>query len=755
MKLKVELQNCYGIGKLEYQFNFMDTNADVHNKANINAYAIYAPNGFMKTSFAKTFNDLAIGVETKDRIFEDKQSLRLIQDELGKDIEADSVFVVESYNADFFSERTSLLLVNHEVKQNYDKALKEIADAQSTLLEKLKVLSGLSGRKNTPEIEMMACFEKKSFANIVESLKDQVDKGVPIELADIVYTEVFNDKTLAFLESGAIKEQLEEYIQKYNELVSQSEVLSQEFNHYSASTVHKQLKDNGFFDAQHTINLKTKTGEQRISSAEGLAKKIEEDRKRILSDDELSQKFDAIDKKIQNAELRKFRDYLFKNRQILSYLKNHRQFQKDLWIAYLVKSKEYYWSFLDVYKNNKSIIEGAIVQAQNERTEWTEVVEMFNQRFSVPFTMTVSNQDDVILKGSQPVISFRFKDNRDAGRTKDVSKDSLLQVLSQGEKRALYILNILFELETRRKQDKKTILIIDDIADSFDYKNKYAIIEYLKEIVESNKFMCLFLSHNFDFYRSISERLNLKRECRLHVHKSGEVLTLKAEKYQKNLFESWKKELGKQKIFIAAIPFVRNLAEYCGFDTEYKKLTALLHIKVKTSNVETDTEKSATEDIKVRDLCEIYRKILQDKATLELKNGERKVIDVIDEEAKKIYLTSEEEIDLENKVILSMAIRLNAERHMIRIIDNPGVVCDITSNQTRKLFDMYKVKIRELQKDVAACKQNIDVLDKVNLMTPENIHLNSFMYEPILDLGIAHLKELYKEVKSLSERSSS
>jgi hypothetical protein len=35
-------------------------------------------------------------------------------------------------------------------------------------------------------------------------------------------------------------------------------------------------------------------------------------------------------------------------------------------------------------------------------------------------------------------------------------------------------------------------------------------------------------------------------------------------------------------------------------------------------------------------------------------------------------------------------------------------------------------------------------------MTPENIHLNSFMYEPILDLSDAHLKDLYRDVLALS-----
>jgi hypothetical protein len=34
-------------------------------------------------------------------------------------------------------------------------------------------------------------------------------------------------------------------------------------------------------------------------------------------------------------------------------------------------------------------------------------------------------------------------------------------------------------------------------------------------------------------------------------------------------------------------------------------------------------------------------------------------------------------------------------------------------------------------------------------MTPENIHINSFMYEPILDMGIDDLKGIYERVKLL------
>lgn len=717
MKLSVDLKNCYGISELVHEFDF----------GNTGGFAVYAPNGFMKTSFSKTFDDLAKGRETKDLIFPDREPRRTIKDGDGNDIAPDSVFVVEPYNADFSSEKTSLLLVNSDSKQKYDDALKQIADKQSDLFAKLKQLSGLTGKTFTPETEILKCFGKKSLADLMESLERQINAGTPSQLSTVVYAEVFNDKTIGLLESGSIKDQIEEYIQKYDELVSKSDVLSRRFNHHGASTVNKQLKDNGFFEAKHTVNLRTKHGIKEISTADELAEKIEDERRKILTDKDLAAKFDAIDKKIQNTELRRFRDYLFDNQHILPYLKDFRRLQKDLWVCYLIDQKELYGQFLEAFRTSKVTIEEAIEQARSERTEWEAVVEAFNKRFSVPFRISVSNQDDVILKGSQPAIAFRFKDGDGEG---EVARESLLKVLSQGERRALYILNILFEIETRRKQEAPTILVIDDIADSFDYKNKYAIIEYLKDISSSGKFLCLFLSHNFDFYRSISGRLGLRRECKLHATKTGRKLKLVKEKYQKNPFNHWRDNLTISAFCISAIPFVRNLAEYCGLDDEFLKLTSLLHVKEDTETMTLD------------DLCTIYKKILADRQQLTLIPKEKLVIDLINEEAEVAFNAQEEAVELEGKIVLSIAIRLLAERHMIEAINNFPFVSAIRENQTIKLLQEYKRLGLGRAEDVL-------VLEQVNLMTPENIHLNSFMYEPILDLGIAHLKALYSEVKSL------
>ena len=62
------------------------------------------------------------------------------------------------------------------------------------------------------------------------------------------------------------------------------------------------------------------------------------------------------------------------------------------------------------------------------------------------------------------------------------------------------------------------------------------------------------------------------------------------------------------------------------------------------------------------------------------------------------------------------------------------------SNQTRTLFNGFK-QFGE--------KEKVQVLNEVNIMTPEHIHINSFMYEPILDMDIVELHSLYRKISAL------
>jgi hypothetical protein len=714
-KINLKLENCYGIGSLSETFDFHDGSV----------FSIYAPNGFMKTSLSKTFFDLSQNKPSSDLIHPDRNTTREITDEAGLDIKAEHVFVIEPYNETFNSEKSSLLLVNQAIKKQYDDALKKIELKKDELIKKLKQMSGLTGRTITPETELLKSFAHSSIYELLESLENDVNESDK-EIAHIVYERLFNEKTLPFLESGQISTQLSEYIDKYNELIDASPILSKGFNHYHAKTINKNLSDNGFFDAQHSVNLFNGADKEEMTSYKDLDDKIEGEKKRILDDAALNKKFEEIDKKLTTKELREFRDYLLDNREVVAKLDDIKKLQKNLWLSYLYASDPTYIEFIKEYKTSKEIINSAIEAAKQEKTQWEEVVKIFNRRFTVPFELVVSNQEDVILKGSAPSIDFAFKDD---ASPKKVDKKLLLQVLSQGEKRALYILNILFEINARKKQGQETLVVADDIADSFDYRNKYAIVEFLKEVSKLDKFNCIFLTHNFDFHRTISSRLSLDRPKRIFVMKSGRNVSFKTEEYQNNPFEHWFRHFQNPKFVISAIPFVRNLAQYCFKTAEFDQLTSLLHIKTNTNQ------------ITLLDLEVTYRSVIN-KPNLTIPNPNKIAILQIYELADSIEQEANQQAELESKIILSISIRLKAEEYMIGKINDKAFLNGISSNQTAELLARFK-------SDFPNEANKIELLEQVSLMTPENIHLNSFMYEPILDMSPERLKSLYADIKTI------
>jgi hypothetical protein len=123
-------------------------------------------------------------------------------------------------------------------------------------------------------------------------------------------------------------------------------------------------------------------------------------------------------------------------------------------------------------------------------------------------------------------------------------------------------------------------------------------------------------------------------------------------------------------------------------------------------------------------------------------NGNSPVIDMIKHEADEC-LKAGDGINLENKVVLSIAIRVFAEKFMVEKINDEQFVANIESNQTPRLLEKFKELFGG---DVG----NIETIQRVVLMTPENIHLNSFMYEPIVDMSDEHLKKLYQDVLTLT-----
>ncbi|RJQ77321.1 MAG: hypothetical protein C4519_13710 [Desulfobacteraceae bacterium] len=716
-KIKINFKNCYGIRELVHEF---DTSRG-------QAFLVYAPNGAMKTSFARVFADVARGQRPRDAIFPHRETTFAITDETDSPIDLDRILVVEPYVEDYTSQKTATLMVNQDLRRKYEDLVKLIDEKANIALIALGKAAGIRRRVQEEIARVYGSNEDNVYflLEIVYSrLADQNDPG----FGEISYDEIFNDKVVQFLSKDDIRRQLADYVDRYNELIDNSTYFRRGvFNHNHAATVSKSLMDNGFFAAKHTLSLTDRDAKKKeINSPQEFDLAIEEERKRILSDPELASRFDAIDKQItRNVELRQFRNYLESHPELIPELSNLDALRRKLWLSYSFVAEVELREFVSAYQAAKEDMVEVVKKAKEQETKWQKVLSIFHRRFSVPFTLRIVNQHDVMLKDETPNFVFKYYDGDDHC---EIGRSDLLKVLSSGEKRALYLLNVIFEIEARATQTETTVLVLDDIADSFDYKNKYAIVEYLKAIHEDDKFVMLILTHNFDFFRTVQSRLSIGRNqnCFMAI-KSDNTVVLTRAGYL-NPFKYWRENIHqKRKLMVASIPMARNLIEYTEGDAafDFGFLTSLLH------------KKPESDVITMSQLAEVMNRVLKTAAA----GGTEKVIDVILEEAE-LCTAEGDTVNLENKVVLSMAIRLLAEKLMVSKINDTARTDSITSNQTRKLFDSYK---EQFPGDLAT----IAILERVMLMTPETIHLNSFMYEPIIDMSDEHLKSLYNELKSL------
>jgi len=713
-KLKVEFKNCYGIHELIHTFSFEKS------KSNI----IYAPNGTMKTSFAKTFLDISKGLSPKDEIFEDRATTCLITDETGSQINPNRIFVIESEKSEYSSEKMSLLMANKQLRSKYEKTLTDINTKNTEVRKKLQNISGM--RKGVEE-EICEAF---GFSDILECyttiLSQVINDDQPL-ITEGKYKSYYNPKIVEFLNDEKSKEQIDEYVRKYNELIESSGFFKKGiFNHNNAADVAKQLKSNKYFEADHKVLLNNDGTLIEVDNPKIFDEILSDEITKIFDDEELQKRFEEIGQELnKNRELKAFHKFLEDDQSILSELKNLPEYRKKIWISYLKQIKQELSNLVESYNTGKKSIAEIIEQAKKETTEWKRVVDEFNRRFCVPYTLSVVNQENVILKDEAPTIHFEYDDQKDK---KMLPRSELIRSLSTGEKRALYILDIIFEIEARKIDGNDCLLIIDDLADSFDYKNKYAIVQYLDEIVKYDNFLTIILSHNFDFFRTIQSRLGIIRSSAYMVLIYNSKIELKTAEYLNSFIKIWKSKYHTDnKIFVSLIPFVRNLIEYTkgNDDPDYKKLTGLLHYKI-----------DDTELIRTSDILKIYNTIFEKEYQMQ----DDKAINIIFDQAEECLVLGES-INLETKIILAIAIRLLTEKYMIKKIDDPDFVNSITGTQTRKLTE----KIKEINpSDV-----NLNVINDVNLMTPENIHFNSFMYEPLIDISSANLKVLYNKVKAL------
>ncbi|MCL3837062.1 hypothetical protein [Aeromicrobium duanguangcaii] len=723
--LYVALKNCHGIRELDTALSFEKGNA----------VAIYAPNGTMKTSFARTFKDVADRRDTSDHMFPDRKTERIITDEKGDELDPGDVVVVLSYDETFGpTESTSTLLVNPVLRKEYESLQVDLVGARNELVAALTAQAATRQDVISALSRVFTQQDDKFFEALVR-VSYEVEQLEEATYADLPYDVLFNAKVDAVLRTPGVQSALAEYVTRLNELLDESAFFSRtSFSFYNAANVVKSLGDNGFFAAKHSLLLHGEVTPRTVTSDEDFRALIAEEKTRITDDEALRKRMEAVEKALQkNVDTRRFFDFIASREELLPELAKIDSFQQKVWMSYLKVHQQLLQRVVTCFKDTETRRKEIERQAAAESTQWEKVIRIFNDRFFVPFRLSAGNKHRVML-GQETMLKLVFE-FAEGGDSIGVERDDLLSVLSNGEKKALYVLNVLFEMEARKAAGRETLFVIDDLADSFDYKNKYAIIQYLKEMADHTDFKLVLLSHNFDFFRTLVSRgvVGYNR-CFMAQKGDGRVVLNQAEHVHNPFIRGFKKNFfsdGMQRV--ASIPFVRNILEYTRGtdDADYITLTSLLHWKgdsVSISNAHLDR---------------IFKETFLGHEGKDWKAPEEPVLDLLFHEADNA-LAADEGVNFENKIALSIATRLLAERYMVAELSDPAFTDAITANQAPVLLQAFKD--RGLGTPHAR-----DVLDGVVLMTPENIHVNSFMYEPIIDMSDVALRELYARVKGLGQ----
>jgi hypothetical protein len=728
--IKINWKNCFGIKQLEHEFKFANSKP---------IHLIYAPNGTMKTSFAKTMKFLSgQSKETPcDKLHQDEESKYDVLVDTNV-VSKDSVFVVNGEDNIDSSASFVNFLASSELKSKYDDIYNKLTKEKDALMNKLKNAS-TSTDCEKEIVEAFSSNKNTTIFNVLDDLCDEVKSG--LQLFEFKYNTVFDTKGTVknFLEEN--KENLKEYIDNYEKLLSESSLYRSEngfsFGTYQASQLLQNVSDGNFFGVKHKMMLQNGV---EVTSHDQLKLIMTEEQERVLNDAKLKKTFEKITKAIdKKLELRDFKKVIETHPDWIVEMLDYDMFRKKVWLGYLAKDdiKPLFDSYIKVYNENKDELLAVLEQAGKQQKIWESIIKLYQARFHVPFQVSISNQRDIILKQEAAKLQFSYVEE---GKEPILSSQKVLEdILSRGERRAFVILQFLFEMESRKVSPNDTIVVMDDIADSFDYQNKYAIVEYIKDLAEesSNKFFMLIMTHNYDFYRTISSRMSKSISYMWMVErKSNGQISFEQGQYKGDVFAN--AFVGKDvddKIFISMIPYIRNLIEYSKGegDDRYLLLTSCLHLKDNTTSISESQ------------VIEAMREYTRGKG-MKRSKSEKKIYDTIMDTAESIANEQEPNLVLlQNKIVLSIAIRLKAEKYLKEKLLASGVKEEelvVKGNQTGAWTGKYKTNCPD--------DANITIIERVNMMTPELIHLNSFMYEPLIDMSIFHLIKLYNDCKTLS-----
>lgn len=521
------------------------------------------------------------------------------------------------------------------------------------------------------------------------------------------------------------------------------DVLDNEFKLDNLVNVYNSAVENYYFDKdgkrQFYINKKP-YGLDEIKTLINLKEK------QIYGSKEAEEGFKAVTKALgRNEEVRSFRDDVLKKHQSLCIeMKNYNHMLERMLVTILgvknVKAIDSVKRKIVKIKQEIDTLISSSPRGSRINLLWEKYKHLFQNK---KFDLVIKNKKDVYLGLEGPVFAKCYP-----GTSKEIVSVEESRFCT-GEIRLFNFINFIIEVESKIANRENFTIMLDDPVESFDYKNKYGIIEYIIEISKCPRAQIVILTHNFDFYRSICTALswdnyNLNKYFGYRYDNKDVIFYLVNNKrYYFTVvdFNRWKSNVNSV-TFFALVPFMRNIIQLSKNRKAVKKLDEYFHYK---DSMESIDNSFVFDKLEKKLNCNIQSGNLIFSRTDSYLSSLSNVV-------HSICLTGNiDETALEYKIVNGLFLRIFLERYLwkkyyIKVRRKPRVSKEDINRRTRTLIDKC-IKVNAIQDN------ELYKVEEINVICPAYIHVNSFMYEPLIDVGAEALTDaatwLYNENMAL------
>lgn len=704
-KLEItKIKNAYGIKELR-----VNVNSD--NKLYQNL--IYSRNGTFKTSFSRCLYELSNGQEDniKDRVtnIPGEVIVKIIEDnKIKTDLKNEFlIFSREIYekNIKYFSDYSKELelLTIDKKKQAYiqDLIYGDLEEPKLELRVKAKEL-GLNLDKTLETLDIKYDGELDWYIKIFKYVGEAPDD----DISKVNLKTIFQ-KPYDILENKNFKKSVNNYIDIYNKRIKE-ELFDENFDETDCLNFLESLKKTNF------INETKKRGiilaGKSFYDLKDIQELIDKTIKNISNSPEILKSSQELVKSLGTSKEAKYLQQKIINDPTL--IKQLSLGRKEIIRIALKKSglQTKYW--IDTLEKTMSNLKEIYEEIKDKSSEFENAIEIYRKRFQPVFDIEIKNKQESMLGLEMPSLCFKYKKANDMV----IEEKDLYDILSSGEKTSLNIIKFIVEYISNK--NNKPFIILDDIVETFDYSNRYAFIEYINDIVKDNV-PIIILTHNFEFYRTLQSRVKELIPLVATATNNGTVEIQKNNNINRKIENVLKVQSEKELIF--ALPYLRETQIILQNDNDI--LNSCLHYKEKTL-------KLTIKDLMDEFPNKINLNIDKNKLYLdELKN----VISII---------RTIDSFDIVGKTIYAIGCRVLLEQKIIQ--KNFKLIEDIDEYQFAKIIDLYGEKLNV---------HVLELMEKVQLSTPEFIHCNAFMYEPLVDIDGSYLKKLYEEIEKLDINS--